>query len=215
MTGMTKSKPWLINAAGQEARRHAPATLRNRDAIVQVLRDQLDDQGTVLEIASGSGEHAVFFAQAFPGLEWQTSDREPAALESIAAWSEDAALTNMRTPLLIDVEQHEWPLDRADAIVCINMVHISPWSASVALFRRAAALLPSGAMLYFYGPFTRDDVMTSASNLAFDDSLKQRDPAWGLRDLADMDKLAAQTGFGRTALIEMPANNLSLVYRRI
>ena len=212
---MIEPKPWLIDEAGAEARRHAPATLRNSDAITDVLREWLPDEGLVLEIASGSGEHAVHFAQAFPQLVWQPSDREPAALQSIAAWTADAGLTNVLPPLLIDVSQAEWPIDRADVIVCINMVHISPWSASEALFAHSAALLDKGSLLYLYGPFIRNDVTTSQSNLAFDASLKQRDPAWGLRDVADLDALAERCGFERTALIEMPANNLSLLYRRV
>lgn len=211
---MNEPKPWLIDEAGAEARRHAPATLRNRDAITDVLREWLPCAGMVLEIASGSGEHAVHFAQAFPQLVWQPSDREPAALQSIAAWTADAGLTNVLPPLLIDVSQAEWPIDRADVIVCINMVHISPWSASEALFAHSAKLLDKRSLLFLYGPFIRHDVTTSQSNLAFDASLKQRDPAWGLRDVADLDALAKHCGFDRTALIEMPANNLSLLYRR-
>lgn len=212
--GMTDPMPWPGDAAGAEALRHAPATVRNRDAITDVLRNLLPERGTVLEIASGSGEHAVHFARAFPGLVWQPSDRDPPALASIAAWTAHTAASNVLPPLMIDVEQPVWPIDRADAIVCINMVHISPWGATRAVFARAAALLAPGAPLFFYGPYTRDDVTTSDSNLAFDASLRQRDPRWGLRDVADMDALAQQVGFDRLALVEMPANNLSLVYRR-
>lgn len=211
---MTEPKPWLIDEAGSEARRHAPATLRNRDAIADVLKGWLPTQGTVLEIASGSGEHIVHFAGIFPGMHWQPSDCEPAALQSISAWSAQTDLTNILAPLMIDVEQDSWPIERADALLCINMLHISPWSASTALFRNAARLLPPGAPIYLYGPFVRHDVMTAESNLAFDASLKQRNPAWGLRDVADVDALANEHRFARAALIEMPANNLSLIYRR-
>lgn len=211
---MTEPRPWLINEAGSEARRHAPATLRNRDAITDVLRDVLPETGLVLEIASGSGEHVVHFAQVFAQLHWQPSDCEPSALRSIAAWTAESGVANVLPPLPIDVEQDAWPIDRADAILCINMVHISPWSATLALFRHAAALLPPGAPLYLYGPFVRHDVMTADSNLAFDASLKARNPAWGLRDIADVDAAAAEHGLVRSELIEMPANNLSLVYRR-
>ena len=211
---MTEPRPWLIEEAGSEARRHAPATLRNRDVIAQVLREILPDSGMVLEIASGSGEHVVHFAAAFPHLQWQPSDCEPAALHSIAAWTAETDAANVLPPVPIDVEQDDWPVRHADAILCINMLHISPWSATLALFRHAAALLPSGAPLYLYGPFVRHDVMTAESNLAFDASLKARNPAWGLRDVADVDAVAADQGFARTDLIEMPANNLSLVYRR-
>lgn len=211
---MTEPKPWLIEEAGSEARRHAPATLRNRDAIAGVLRSVLPDTGLVLEIASGSGEHVVHFAAAFPDLHWQPSDCEPAALRSIAAWTAESGAANILPPVLIDVEQHEWPVHKVDAMLCINMLHISPWSATLALFRHAARLLPSGAALYLYGPFVRHDVMTAQSNLAFDASLKARNPAWGLRDVEDVDAAGADQGFARTDLIEMPANNLSLVYRR-
>lgn len=211
---MTEPRPWLIEEAGTEARRHAPATLRNRYAITDVLRAVLPETGLVLEIASGSGEHVVHFAQALPHLHWQPSDCEPSALRSIAAWTADSEAANVLPPLAIDVEQDEWPIERAEAIVCINMVHISPWNATQALFRHAAALLPPGAPLYLYGPFVRHDVKTADSNLAFDASLKARNPAWGLRDVADLDAAGAEHGLVRAELIEMPANNLSLVYRR-
>jgi cyclopropane fatty-acyl-phospholipid synthase-like methyltransferase len=211
---MSEPKPWLMDEAGSEARRHAPATLRNRDAIADVLKAWLPDDGTVLEIASGSGEHIVHFAGVFPGVTWQPSDCEPAAMQSIAAWTAQADHTNILPPLLIDVEQDGWPIEKADALLCINMLHISPWSASTALFRNAERLLPPSAPLCLYGPFVRHDVMTAGSNLAFDASLKQRNPAWGLRDVADVDALASGHGFARAALIEMPANNLSLIYRR-
>lgn len=212
---MTEPRPWLIDEAGAEERRHAPATLRNRDAIADVLKDWLPPCGVVLEIASGSGEHAVHFARAFAALDWQPSDCEPAALQSIAAWTTQSGLGNIRPPLRIDVEQDRWPIADAAALLCINMLHISPWTACEALFRHAASVLPSSAPLFLYGPFVRHDVTTAASNIAFDTSLKQRNAAWGLRDLADVDALADEHGFARAALIEMPANNLSLVYRRV
>jgi hypothetical protein len=212
---MTEPRPWLIDEAGDDVRRHAPATLRNRDVITEVLRDILPQDGTVLEIASGSGKHVVHFAAAFPHLQWQPSDCEPAALRSIAAWAGEAGRANILPPLPIDVEQPDWPVAKADAIVCINMLHISPWSATEALLRHAAALIAPSAPLYIYGPFLRHDVMTAESNLAFDASLKARNPGWGLRDVADIDAVAARHGLARTALVEMPANNVSLVYRRM
>ncbi|PXW68419.1 uncharacterized protein DUF938 [Blastomonas natatoria] len=211
---MTGPRPWLIDEAGDDVRRHAPATVRNRDAITAVLRDVLPRDGTVLEIASGSGEHVVHFAAAFPHLQWQPSDCEPAALGSIAAWSGEAGLANILPPLPIDVEHPDWPIANAAAIVCINMVHISPWSATLALFDHAAKLLKPGASLYLYGPFVRHDVTTAESNLAFDASLKARNPSWGLRNVDEVDLVAAEYGLVRADLIEMPANNLSLVYRR-
>jgi hypothetical protein len=198
---------------GSDARRHAPATLRNRDAICAVLKAQLPQTGTVLEIASGSGEHVVHFAAALPGLIWQPSDCDPQALDSIAAWSQEAGLGNVLPPLLIDVERQAWPVAQADALLCINMLHISPWSACEALFTGAAALLATSAPLILYGPFLRHDVMTAPSNLAFDQSLRERNPNWGLRQLAMVDDAAAARGFARTAQIDMPANNLTLVYR--
>ncbi len=207
-------RPWLIDEAGAEARRHAPATLRNRDAIADVLRDHLPATGTVLEIASGSGEHIVHFAQAFPHLVWQPSDCEPAALASIAAWAAQAGASNVQPPLPIDAAQPAWPIDRADAIVCINMVHISPWDATLGLFKGCAQVLTDVAPILLYGPYFEQGVETAASNLAFDVSLKARNPAWGLRHLDDMDRVASDHGFARTSRHAMPANNLVLVYRK-
>lgn len=211
---MTDPKPWLIDEAGAEARRHAPATLRNRDAIADVLRGHLPASGTVLEIASGSGEHIVHFAQAFPHLVWQPSDCEPAALASIAAWAAQAGASNVLPPLSIDAQQPDWPIGNADAILCINMVHISPWDATLGLFKGCAQVLAEGAPLILYGPYLEQGVETAASNLAFDDSLKARNPAWGLRHIDDMDRAASQHGFARTSRQAMPANNLTLVYRK-
>ncbi|MBO9580951.1 MAG: DUF938 domain-containing protein [Sphingobium sp.] len=208
-------KPWLAGQAANEAdKRHAPATLRNRDAIVEVLRGVMPKRGTILEVASGSGEHAVHFAQAFPALDWQPSDPDPAALRSIAAYVNDADLTNVAPPLMIDARAEDWPLDRADAVLCINMVHISPWEATRGLLRGAAKLLPSDGLLYLYGPYIQQGVETAASNLAFDQSLKSRDPAWGLRDVADVEAAAVEQGFRLEAIVPMPANNLSLIFRR-
>ncbi|MFN3474172.1 MAG: DUF938 domain-containing protein [Blastomonas sp.] len=207
-------RPWLIDEAGAEARRHAPATLRNRDAIAEVLRDHLPASGNVLEIASGSGEHIVHFAQAFPHLVWQPSDCEPAALASIAAWAAQAGASNVRPPLRIDAAQPDWPIESADAIVCINMVHISPWDATLGLFKGCAQTLAEEAPIILYGPYLEQGVETAASNLAFDDSLKARNPEWGLRHLDAVDRVASDHGFMRTSRHAMPANNLTLVYRK-
>lgn len=207
--------PWIPGVApALAAKRHAPATLRNRDAITQVLRDVLPETGLVLEVASGSGEHAVHFAAAFPALDWQPSDPDPAALVSIRAWSGEAGLPNILPPLRLDAAAADWPVARADAVLCINMVHISPWSATEGLMRGAGALLPPGGVLYLYGPFLRADVPTAPSNLAFDRSLRAGDPRWGLRALADVTRLAAEAGLALERVVEMPANNLSLVFRR-
>jgi hypothetical protein len=191
--------------------RHAPATARNRDAILAVLREILPVSGLVLEIASGTGEHVRYFAEALPGLDWQPSDPDPDALASIAAWTE--GIPNIQPPLQLDASAPDWPIMRADAMLCINMVHISPWVATEGLFAGAARLLECDAPLYLYGPYRRADVPTAPSNDAFDASLKARDPEWGLRDLEDVIALAERHEFCLDRLVEMPANNLSVVFR--
>ncbi len=205
---------WIAGEApAREHRRHAPATVRNRDAIAAILRDELPASGLVLEVASGSGEHAVHFAQSFPGLDWQPTDPDPAALASIAAWRDEASLSNLLPPLQLDAAR-DWPVARADAILCINMVHISPWEATLGLLKGAGAVLPTGGLLYLYGPYLRDGVETAPSNLAFDASLKTRDPRWGIRAVEAVTKAAATEGLSLDRLIDMPANNLSLILRR-
>ncbi|MEC3948821.1 DUF938 domain-containing protein [Sphingobium sp. HWE2-09] len=209
-----RPEPWQPGsgpAIGEK--RFAPATERNRDAIVAVLRDALLPSGVVLEVASGSGEHAVHFAVAFPALDWQPTDPDPAAIASIAAWREEAALPNLRPPMMLDTAAN-WPIARADAILCINMVHIAPWDATLGLFKRAGQALPPGGLLYLYGPYTRAGVDTAPSNLAFDASLKARDPRWGLRAVEDVVAAADAQGLAFDRLIAMPANNLSLLFRR-
>jgi len=207
-------RPWLPGDDGGGVKRHAPATVRNRDAIASVLRDILPGAGLVLELASGSGEHVVHFSRLFPWLTWQPSDPDPDALGSIAAWAKEADLPNIATPIAIDVRADDWGIKRADAICCINMVHISPWEATEGLMRGAARLLPTGGPLYLYGPYVRSDVETAASNLAFDRSLKERDPAWGLRHVDDVRKLALENGLNFDGQTDMPANNLSLMFRK-
>ena len=195
-------------------RREAPAAARNREPIAEVLADELPASGLVLELASGTGEHAVHFARRFPHLDWQPSDPDPVALESIAAWREHEGLANLLPPLEIDARAGEWPVDRADAVVCINMVHISPVAATEGVLKNAGRLLAPGAPLIIYGPFLEDDVETAPSNLAFDEDLKARNPEWGLRRVAWLDRLARGHDFARTRRVAMPANNLVLVYRR-
>lgn len=195
-------------------KREAPAAARNREPIAAVLTEELPDTGLVLEIASGTGEHAVHFARTFPDLEWQPSDPDPEALASIAAWRDDAGLANLRKPLQLDVCTLPWPATKADAIVCINMVHISPLRATECLLTGAASLLPQGASLILYGPYLEADVETGPSNLEFDAWLKARNPEWGLRELEWLDVQAERHGFVRTRRVAMPANNLTLVYRR-
>jgi hypothetical protein len=208
------SRPWSPGEGGGADKRHAPATLRNRDAIAAVLADWLPATGTALEIASGSGEHAVHFAAAFPHLDWQPSDPDPAGLTSIAAYRAEAGLANLAPPVALDAASAAWPVDRADAILCINMVHISPWEATPGLFAGAARLLEPGAALILYGPYTEPDVPTAASNLAFDTSLRSRNPAWGLRDTGAVKAAAADAGFVFAERRAMPANNLMLLFRR-
>jgi hypothetical protein len=211
---MASSPPWMPSDGGSDAKRHAPATLRNRDAIAAVLADWLPAAGTVLEVASGSGEHIVHFAATFPALDWQPSDPDPAGLVSIAAWCADAGLANIAPPLALDASSDGWPIDRADAILCINMVHISPWAATLGLLAGAARSLPGGAPLILYGPYIEPDVPTADSNLAFDASLRARDPAWGLRNIDDIKSAAVATGLTFAERRAMPANNLMLLFRR-
>lgn len=209
------SKPWLAGEAGGDVKRHAPATLRNRDAIAAVLAEWLPECGTVLEVASGSGEHIILFAARFPTLNWQPSDPDPAALASIAAWSSESGLANICRPLELDAAAPDWPAAQAAAILCINMVHISEWRATVGLFTQGAKFLQKGAPLILYGPYFRKDYPTAPSNLAFDESLRARNSEWGIRWLEDVTKLAETKGFALALVQEMPSNNLMLLYRRI
>jgi hypothetical protein len=196
-------------------RQHAPATLRNREPIAAVLARELPASGTVLEVASGTGEHAVFFAARFPALRWQPSDVCPEALASIAAYLADYTGENLAPPLLLDAAAPaSWPVDAVDAVLCINMVHISPWEATIGLFKGCAQVLTNEAPIILYGPYLEGEVETAASNLEFDQSLKVRNPPWGLRHLDDVDRVASEHGFERTSRFEMPANNLTLVYKR-
>lgn len=196
------------------SRLSAPSALRNREPILAVLRDVLPASGLVLEIASGSGEHAVRFAAALPGLTFQPSDPDASALASIAAWANESGLPNIRQPLQLDASAADWPLQSADAIICINMIHIAPWRAAQGLIAHAGRILPTGGVLYLYGPYRRPGRELEPSNLAFDESLRGRNPEWGLRELGAVAGLAAAAGFVAPEIIEMPANNLSLVFRR-
>ncbi|MGV9009889.1 DUF938 domain-containing protein [Brevundimonas sp.] len=195
----------------------SPAVARNTGPILEVLRAHLPARGAVLEIAAGSGEHAVAFARALPGLDWTPSDPSPEARASIAAWSEAAALPNLTAPLALDVlDKATWPQGPVQALVCINMIHISPWSATDALMRLAGqTLVQPGGLLILYGPFREADAPLAPSNAAFDDSLKARDPSWGLRDLDAVVEAARAEGLRLTLRREMPANNLMLLFRRI
>jgi hypothetical protein len=208
-------------------KRYAPATLRNRGPIEDVLRELLPDRGTVLEIASGSGEHAVHFAAAFPGILWQPSDADPDCLASITAWSEEAALPNLRSPVALDVRATPWPglagedmragdmrAGGIDAVISINMIHIAPWECCLGLMAGAAAALKEGGFLLLYGPFKLDGRHTAPSNAAFDDQLRARDPSFGVRDAAEVATVAAAQGLTEEKRVAMPANNLSIVFRQ-
>jgi SAM-dependent methyltransferase len=195
-------------------RREAPAAARNREPIAAVLREVLPASGTILEVASGSGEHAVHFASLWPDLRWQPSDPDPDALASIRAWREEAALPNLREPLVLDASADAWPVEQADALLCVNMVHISPWRATEGLMRGAGRVLPPGAPLILYGPYRRAGVATAPSNEAFDASLKARDPEWGLRELEAVEAEAGRSGLRLERVFEMPANNVTAVFRR-
>ena len=198
---------------GSDARRSAPAALRNVGPIGDVLAEWLPPRGLVLEIASGTGEHALAFARRFLALDWQPSDPDPGALASIAAWRGEGP-PNLLDPVALNAQDDEWPIERADAIQCINMVHISPWASALGLIAGAERLLAKGAPLILYGPWIAEGVDTAPSNLAFDTDLKARDPAWGLRRVEDFAAAAIPHGLVLADQQAMPANNRMLLFRR-
>jgi cyclopropane fatty-acyl-phospholipid synthase-like methyltransferase len=198
-----------------DARRFAPAVARNKAAITEVLARHLPASGLVLEIASGSGEHALHFAAQFPGLRFQPTDPDAAALASIAAWRKEAQLANLLSPVMLDVMADTWPVQRADAVVCINMIHIAPWEATAALMRGAAHILSPNGMLFLYGPFKQDGEHTAPSNAEFDASLRAQDARWGVRGLEAVACAASAAGFAAPVIEPMPANNLSVIFRRL
>ncbi len=201
-------------AVDADARRSAPAALRNREPIADVLREWLPPSGVVLELASGTGEHAAFFAAQFPALEWQPSDAHAQALGSIRAWRAAAGLANLAAPIALDAAAPDWPAERADAILCINMVHISPWAAALGLLDGARRLLGPGAPLILYGPWLEAGVDPVPSNLDFDRDLRSRDPEWGLREVERFASAARKRGLALADRRSMPANNLMLLLRR-
>ena len=203
----------FYEAPASGERRSAPAAARNREPIAEVLAEWLPPTGVVLEIASGTGEHVLHFAERFPNLLWQPSDIHPDALTSIAAWRSQSAPNNILCPLELDASSADWLIARADAVVSINMVHISPWESSLGLIGGAARILARGAPLILYGPWLQAEVGPAPSNLAFDADLKRRDSRWGLRTVEDFSA-AAIPSFELEALREMPANNLMLLFRR-
>jgi len=193
----------------------SPSTARNREPILAALRPHLPDHGLVLEVAAGAGEHAVHMAKALPHLTWRPTDPDSEALASIAAWRAYAGLPNLLEPLRLDAADPDgWPVEAAGAVVNINMIHISPWAATLGLMAGAGRVLPRGGALFLYGPYVETGAPTAASNLDFDASLKRRNPAWGLRRLDDVKAAAVAQGLTLAARIEMPANNLSLVFRK-
>lgn len=196
------------------AKGFAPAAERNRRPILDVLRRVLPPAGLVLEVASGTGQHAIFFSEHLPTLQWQPTDASPEALESIGAWVDETRRENLLPPLELDVHWSQWPVPGADALLCINMIHISPWETTEALFRGASELLVGGSSLITYGPYRLHGRHTAPSNAAFDESLRSRNPRWGVRDIDELTELARRTGFALEERVDMPANNMTLVWTR-
>ncbi len=199
-----------------DARQYAPATERNREAILNVLLEVLPPTGTVLEISSGTGEHAVFFAPRLQPRKWLPSDINPLALASINAWRSDAKCENLYLPIALDACQPNWELGNVEpisAIANINMIHIAPWEACLGLIAGARRILPPGGILYLYGPFTRDGKHTAPSNEAFDESLRSQNPLWGVRDLDKVIEVAKSQQFALVKTVAMPANNLSVIFQ--
>ncbi|MBE9240988.1 class I SAM-dependent methyltransferase [Synechocystis salina] len=203
-----------------DRRQYAPATQRNREAIAAVLQEYLPPQGSILEIASGTGEHACFFAPLFSPRWWITSDPDPLCRESILAWQEHQGLACLQPPLDLNVQSSPWPVEAEilpepiTAIVAINLIHISPWESCLGLLNGAERILPAGGRLYLYGPYRQDGVTTAPSNEAFDQSLRSRNPAWGLRQLEDVIEAAKKRNLHNQAVIAMPANNLSVIFQK-
>ncbi len=200
-----------------DGRLKSPSAARNRDPILEVLRTLFEAEARVLEIGSGSGEHAVFFAEALPRVTWIPSDPDAEAIRSVVTWTSATGATNVELPLQLDVRDPTWPVEELrpiDAIVSINMIHIAPWSATLGLLRGAARVLEDGGLLFLYGPFRRGGTHTAPSNARFDQWLKERDPSYGVRDLDDISREAEAVGLGIEREVEMPANNLSLILRQ-
>ncbi len=191
-----------------------PPSERNKGPILEVLSRVLPKRGVVLEIASGTGQHVVHFAKALPALTWQPSDPDAELLRSIALRVKESQLANVKPPVELDVMSRSWPLQAADAIVCINMIHVAPWSATPALLEGSKALLPSGNVLFLYGPYRRLGRYSSANDEKFDADLHAQNRDWGLRDLETVSEAAASSGFTLAEIVDMPANNFSLVFKR-
>jgi SAM-dependent methyltransferase len=197
-----------------DPRQYRPHVARNRDPILEVLRRILPPKGLVLEVASGSGEHLAYFAGKLPALSWQPTDPDTEALASAAAHRAAAGASNLLLPLQLDVMSEHWPVDHADVVMCCNMIHIAPWAACEGLIAGAARTLAAGGLLYLYGPYKIGDEHTAPSNRDFDLDLRARNPLWGIRDLGDVTTLAERHGLKLVETIPMPANNLSVIFRR-
>jgi SAM-dependent methyltransferase len=200
--------------AASDPRLYHAHVARNREPILAVLQRVLPREGVVVEIASGSGEHAVFFASGLPSLSWQPTDIDAGALASIAAHRAAEDVANLLAPLLLDTMAEPWPVGYADAVICNNMIHIAPWAVTEALMRGAGRIMPPGGVLFLYGPYRIEGRHTAPSNEEFDASLRARNPAWGIRDLIDVTQLAVRNGFTLIETVPMPANNLSVIFRR-
>jgi len=196
-------------------RRQAPAAARNREPIADILLPRLSPGASVLEIASGTGEHAVHMAAARPDIHWQPSDPDPDSRASIAAWIAHTGLANVAPPVDLDVRRRPWLVGPVDLILCCNMIHIAPWACAEALIAGAGDMLNPGGILFLYGPFRRDGAHTAPSNEAFDQSLRARDPSWGVRDLEAVTELAEAADMAFADAVAMPANNFSILYRRV
>ncbi|MEB3355166.1 MAG: DUF938 domain-containing protein [Synechococcales bacterium] len=217
--------------SSSDARQYAPATTRNREPILAILQQVLPPEGTVLEVSSGTGEHAVFFAPRLAPRRWLPSDPNPQARASITAWRQHSPAANLCPPIALDARESVWPVEQTPlpealqmldlerypvgAIANINMIHIAPWAACLGLMAGAERILPAGGVLYLYGPFKRNGVHTAPSNEAFDQSLRWQDPGWGVRDLDEVTAVAADHRLERLAVYEMPANNLSVVFKKL
>ncbi len=195
-------------------KQNAPAADRNKEAICEVLRRYLPEAGTALEIASGTGQHIAHFAASFPGLNWQPSDLSAAGFGSIEAWQRDVKEGNQRIPIVLDARADSWPIDSAALVININMIHISPWSACEGLMRGSGRLLDSGGVLFMYGPYKIQGRAWAPSNEHFDQYLQSQDAAWGVRWLHEVKAEAAKNGLELIDVVEMPANNVSVVYRK-
>ncbi len=198
----------------EDLRLHAPAALRNRDLIADVLQIHLPPSGLLLEIASGSGQHCVRFAERLPNHVIQPSDPDPKARASIDAWVVSSGLANVKPALDIDASRGDWPVAQAQAVLCINMIHISPWRATEGLFAGAAKCLSAGGLLFTYGPYMQGGAQTSESNAAFDADLRRENAEWGIRSIEALSELGLSCGFAAPEIMAMPANNFSLVFKR-